>query len=101
MEKPPFQFGLRTLFRITAILAIWLAALAAVRPWPFFARNLARVCITLAFLGPGCLICAARLDIGQDWRLGGYQLGIVVLGIGLLIAAGFFVFMSYVAYNSP
>lgn len=98
MEKPPFQFRLRTIFGATAIAAIWLAGMSAVRNFPYFFRHAAHICMTLAFLGAGFWVYAARFEIGHDWRRGVSQLGFVIIGMGLFVAAGFTAFVAFAAY---
>lgn len=95
MKKPPFQFGLRAMFWATGIVAIWVAGLSTVRNWHPLYRDSARICLTLAIVGVGCLVYAARLIIDQDWRRGAYQLLYVVAGIAFLAVSGVIAFMAF------
>ena len=89
-HMPRHRFSLKTLFWLMAAVALWLSLFSLIRADDPYMRLSTAVCLTGAFIGAGCLVAAARLKIGDDWRLGAAQLGAVMAGIVLLAASGLF-----------
>ena len=99
MEKAPFQFRLRTIFWATSIVATCAAGLTTVRNWHPLDDFPARLCWTLAVVGVGFLVYAARLKTDQDWRPGASQLLYVIAGMAFLVVSGVVaLMMAFVAF---
>ncbi|HEV7222911.1 MAG TPA: hypothetical protein VGN42_09445 [Pirellulales bacterium] len=74
---------------MTLVVGLWLAFFSTVRGEAVAFQAVTAVCLTAAFAGAGLFILGACMNVGDDWRRGAAQLGLILTGAALMALAGF------------